>query len=114
MDSKTKGILAEDAAEKFLTEKGFEILERNYRHRAAEIDMIALQDNRLLVFVEVKHRSNNAFGEPETFVTEPQQERIMNAADDYIHAINWKGDIRFDIISVEERNEIRHFEDAFY
>ncbi len=88
---------------------------RNYRHRQAEIDLITRR-GALLVFVEVKTRSNAAFGHPEEFVDEKQAERILEAADQYIHEQAWTGAIRFDIISVMLQPEvsIHHFEDAFY
>lgn len=113
MDSKTKGIQGELLAVKYYESYGYEILEKNYRYKRAEIDFIALKDEKLLVFVEVKNRSNNVFGEAETFVSESQQERIKEAAEDYIFAINWKKDIRFDIACVYPSEKIEVFEDAF-
>ncbi|WP_258103173.1 YraN family protein [Marinoscillum sp. MHG1-6] len=113
MKNQLLGKYGEDRAVSHLEEKGFEILERNYRHGRGEIDIIGLWKNQLLVFFEVKLRKNNAFGEPETFVTENQQQHIINAAEEYIHGINWKKDIRFDIIAIKE-SELEHIEDAFY
>lgn len=111
--SKIKGKYGEDLAVSYLEESGFEILERNYRHSKSEIDIIALLNNCLLVFVEVKIRNNQAFGPPESFVSPNQQRKILEAADEYIHGINWHKDIRFDIISIY-KGETLHFEDAFH
>ena len=90
------------------------MLEKNYRYKRAEIDLIVLTPSeKMLVFVEVKNRSRRDFGEAESFVSEAQQHRIKEAAEDYIFGINWKKDIRFDIVSIDSSNKIEVFEDAF-
>ncbi|HEX5171592.1 MAG TPA: YraN family protein [Cyclobacteriaceae bacterium] len=103
----------ERLAANFLMQKGFEVIYRNYRFRRAEIDLIVKQ-NDWLIFVEVKTRSSSSFGEPEEAVTVKKIRMIYDAAEEYIYAIDWKGHIRFDIISVKLGNppEIIHFEDA--
>ena len=111
--SKIKGNRAEDLASAYYTSLGYELLERNYRYGRAEIDLIVLLSNRLLVFVEVKMRSGSNYGEPETFVSENQRRKILEAADDYIHAIHWDKDIRFDILTIDANDSIELFEDAF-
>ena len=113
--NKELGQEGEQLAAEYLSKKGWEILEMNYRYRRSEIDLIATK-NELLIFVEVKLRSNLAFGLPEDFVDNKKSRQIMNAAEHYILEYNWKGDIRFDIISVIKTNkqEIEHIEDAFY
>lgn len=113
MKNKITGKYGEDLAVSYLQNKGFEILERNYRVGRSEIDLIGLLNNTLLVFFEVKMRSGYQFGQPETFVTKNQQQKIIQAADEYLHGINWQKAIRFDIISILEV-DIQHFEDAFY
>jgi putative endonuclease len=115
MDRKTKGKIGEAMAETFLKKKGIEILEKNYRYGRGEIDLIGLKDNRLLIFVEVKYRKNDQFGQPESFVSTSQQQLIMATAEEYIHGINWQKDIRFDIVAIDESTgELTHLEDAFY
>ncbi len=114
MDNKIKGKYGEDAAVRHLKKLGFEILERNYRHRRGEIDVIALMKNEFLVFVEVKLRSRLDFGEPENFVTNAQERMIIQTAEEYIYGINWQKDIRFDIIAVDPQGQVEHFVDAFY
>lgn len=89
-------------------------MERNYRHSRSELDLIALWKNELLVFVEVKMRSRSDFGVAESFVSEHQQEKIREAAEDYIHQINWQKDVRFDIITVDSGEQLEHLKDAFY
>lgn len=114
--NKDIGKKGEEKAEEFLKEKGFQILERNYRYKRSEIDLIGQKGN-LLVFVEVKVRSNNDFGFPESFLSSQQAERIIEAAEEYQHQSKWSANIRFDIISIEGKGpglKITHFEDAFY
>lgn len=112
----TFGKLGENKAAAFLTEKGYEILARNHRYKKSEVDIIC-QKEGLLVFVEVKTRSSRTFGEPESFVSHAQQKAIIRAAEEYMHEINWAGDVRFDIIAILSqggKEELTHLEDAFY
>lgn len=113
MDRKTKGIEGEAIAKAYYERLGCEILERNYRFRRAEIDLIALKDDLILIFIEVKLRSGSDFGYPETFVSDSQKDRIKEAAEDYIYSINWNKEIRFDIVSINSAGSIEVFEDAF-
>jgi len=111
----TTGAKGEQLAADFLAQNGFEILARNYRYKRSEIDLIVKKSN-LLVFVEVKARKSNAFGEPESFVDEKKVLKIMEGAEQFVYETNWKGNIRFDIVSVKPGTvpEIMHFEDAFH
>lgn len=116
MNDKIKtGNKGESLAADFLQKKGYEIVARNYRYKHAEIDLIVQQKN-LLVFVEVKTRSSSSFGEPEAFVDVKKASKIFEGAEQYIHEVNWNGNIRFDIVSVkmDPNQEIVHFEDAFH
>ena len=114
MDHKIKGNKGEAITVNHLTKHGFEVIEQNYRHNRSEIDIIALKDNSLLVFVEVKVRTSSEFGDQETFVSANQQQKIKEAAEEYIHAINWQKNIRFDIITINGEGKLEWFEDAFY
>lgn len=113
MDRKTKGIHGEAMAQRHYVDQGYKILETNYRYSRSEIDFIALKDEKLLVFAEVKHRTRKDFGEPESFVSNHQQDRIKQAAEAYIFDINWQKDIRFDIVCVDGNDKMEVFEDAF-
>ncbi len=114
MDTRTTGSKGEALAQRHYVSQGFEILETNYRHKRAEVDFIALTaDEQLLVFVEVKNRTRNDFGEAETFVSDAQQGRIKEAAEEYIFGINWQKDVRFDIVSIDSIGKVEVFEDAF-
>jgi len=106
----------ENAAAEYLTGNGYEVVERNYRYRHAEIDIIVKKKN-WLVFVEVKTRSNSGYGFPEEFVDRRKEELILTAADEYMYQINWQGNVRYDIVAVLGTGfdrQIEHFEDAFY
>ena len=108
------GQQGEAMAEALMVRQGFAVVAKNYRYRRSEVDLIVRRET-ILVFVEVKMRKNAAFGHPEAFVDERQAERITQAAEHYVHEINWEGDIRFDIIAITRQPTltIKHFEDAF-
>src|SRR2546428_8317402 len=73
----------ERAAARFLEARGYRILERNYRTRRGEIDLIA-EDGRMLVFVEVKVRLDDRFGGPAAAITRAKQARIALLAQQYL------------------------------
>jgi len=109
------GKRGEDEATQFLLANGYVVLDRNWRWKRFEIDIIARKDNTL-VFVEVKLRKDEKFGYPEEFVSDAQQERIAEAAEEYCDRTEWKGELRFDIISILENkfpDHLEHFEGAF-
>ncbi|MBQ2945844.1 MAG: ribonuclease HII [Clostridia bacterium] len=93
------GKAGEEAACRHLTEKGFEIVERNYRFKKSEIDIIAKKDNGLFA-VEVKTRSSEKYGRPADFVTDAQQERIIEAARHYRAERYPEYSLHYDIIEV--------------
>lgn len=111
------GKIGEEAASNFLQEKDYEILEMNWRHRRAEVDIIAKKGD-ILIFIEVKTRTDDAFGNPASFVTAKKERFLANAANAYMEKVQHFGEIRFDIIGIiiwsSNRMEIRHFEDAFF
>ncbi len=111
------GRLAEQLAADWLVGKGYELLDTNYRHGYAEIDLV-MKHRGLLIFVEVKFRSGTGFGFAEEFVDSTKKKLLVKAADNYIYEKDWEKDIRFDIIGVYKDRagnvNFRHFEDAFY
>ncbi|HTO16901.1 MAG TPA: YraN family protein [Edaphocola sp.] len=118
MSSKiSKGKIGEAAAIDFLKQKGHEILDVNYRRERKEIDIISL-DGRILVFTEVKTRSNFDFGYPEEAVDSLKQEHIKSVAEIFLLENEQYQQVRFDIISVLLNHnivvEIVHWEGAFY
>ena len=115
-DKIKKGKEGEDMAARFLIEKGFEIVERNYRYKRSEIDLIVKKD-KWLVFVEVKLRSSDLYGYPEDFVDYKKAKNIIDGAEQYTYDNNWQGNVRYDIVSIrllKDKTEIIQIEDAFY
>lgn len=117
MNHKTDiGKKGEDLASEFLIAKGYSVLERNWRYKRSEIDLITKKDE-LIVFVEVKTKTYVAYGNPEDAVDKRKAAKVVEGAEEYIHQIDWTGDIRFDIISIvleKDEQRILHLEDAFY
>ncbi len=111
------GRVAEQEAAKWLESKGYTLLEANYRHQHAEIDLIMTHQG-LLVFIEVKFRTGTGFGYAEEFVDGTKKRLLVKAADQYIYQKDWQRDIRFDIVGVYQDSRgslhFRQFEDAFY
>jgi putative endonuclease len=110
------GKLGEQLAARYLVDKGYEILDENWCHGKAEIDLIAYI-NKQIIFVEVKTRSSVAFGYPEEFVGDTKQRLMQFAAEEYIELMNHQGEVRFDIISIvflNENHTLNHIEDAFW
>ncbi|MDH5475903.1 MAG: YraN family protein [Cyclobacteriaceae bacterium] len=114
MSNKTKiGAKAERHAASYLISRGYEIIANNYRYKRSEIDIIA-EIGDIIVFVEVKSRSNRGFGNPEASVNEKKEQKVIEGAENFIYERNWNGRIRFDIIAIDlKTDEITHFEDAF-
>lgn len=113
--TKTIGDRGERTAINFLLHCGYTIRKRNYRYGRNEIDIIAEHEG-LLVFVEVKQRNTAYFGFPEESVDWRKQRRIMKAAQEYIYRIDWRGDVRYDIIAILTAGgelELEHFKDVF-
>lgn len=110
------GKKGEELAVGFLIERGYTIIERNYRFDKAEVDIIALKAD-ILAIVEVKTRSTKDFGNPQDFVKPKQIKNLVKAVDEYIFENDFDFEVRFDIIAiVKEKNgfEIEHLENAFY
>ncbi len=109
------GKLGEELAVDYLTGKGYEILERNWRNVHKEIDIIA-KEGKFLVIVEVKTRQTDEYGEPDVAVTRKKQRMLIAAANAYITRKGLDIETRFDIISIIFRDGepvIEHIEDAF-
>jgi putative endonuclease len=111
------GRKGESLAKTHLENAGYEILDENWTHGKAEVDLIAYKD-KVIIFAEVKTRTGNAFGEPEDFVDARKQKLLVSAADEYIYLMDHQGDVRFDIISIlfdkQANYTLKHIEDAFW
>ncbi len=112
-----RGRMGERAARRYLRKAGLKFLYANFRGEQGEIDLI-FRDKEILVFVEVKTRSSEAWRRPAAAVNRDKQRRIVATARDYLRLLE-RSDIpvRYDIVEVlleEGRvNEIRHQPNAF-
>ncbi|WP_419494342.1 YraN family protein [Chryseobacterium bernardetii] len=110
------GKIAEDIAADFLQKNGYKILTRNFRFQKAEIDIITEKDD-VIIIIEVKARSTDAFMLPQEAVTKTKIRSIVLAANHYLEEYNKQNEVRFDIISIlpdENKNLIiDHITDAF-
>ena len=116
---KELGDWGEDRAAFFLRLHGYSIVERNFRCRQGEIDIIA-RKRGIIVFVEVKLRKNSEHGEAKEFVTYAKQRRVIMAAQIWLSKTGCELQPRFDVIEIYApegtetiRPYIRHLEDAF-
>lgn len=115
--NKELGRRGEEAAARFLVHRGYEILERNWECCAGEADIIA-RDERVLVFVEVKTRSDSSMGFPAEAVTAKKRERYERIACLYLQDHDLSDMmVRFDVISLvaiaSDRALIRHHINAW-
>jgi len=108
---KITGLKAERAAEEFLKARGYAILDRNFRTRFGEIDLVA-RDGDMVVFVEVRFRSRDDFGSAQETVGREKQHRIVRTAQAYAQSRGLDAALRFDVVAVSPRG-CEHFPDAF-
>lgn len=111
------GALGEQIAVDYLIKRGYQIIERNWSNGHKEIDIVA-KDDDTIVIVEVKTRRSTYLVEPETAVDVFKQRNLIWAANSFVNRFQYDNDVRFDIISIviDRNNEkrIEHIEDAFY
>lgn len=118
MTTKQIGDFGENAACRFLENKGIQVLKRNYYARGGEIDIIA-KDGETIVFAEVKTRVSKDYGTPAEFVDYKKQEKIVKTALGYLGTDDIN--MRFDVIEVMYKpkgdtllvTEINHIKEAF-
>lgn len=112
------GRFGEETAAHFLKEQGYRIIQRNFRCRLGEVDLIACNRD-YIVFVEVKLRKSNRFGYAMEYVTAAKQRRIIKAASCWLVSNRTSLQPRFDVIEVYApegtggRVSVNHIEDAF-
>ncbi|SDZ02498.1 putative endonuclease [Proteiniborus ethanoligenes] len=110
------GILGEKLAYNYLSNNDYTILEKNFRAKVGEIDIIA-KKNEVIVFIEVKTRNNNNYGRPYESVNYRKQHKIVWTAQSYINLKKLSNyQFRFDIIEVYLKPNIRinHIQNAFW
>ncbi len=97
---KNVGDIGENYAAELLSNSGYHIIERNYRTKAGEIDIIAIKDG-VLHFIEVKTRNGNQYGYPSEAVTSTKQMHIRKAAEQYLQSRRgaWNN-VSFDVYEI--------------
>lgn len=109
----------EEIARKYFESIGFELVAQNFRYERAEIDLIFKNDEeKRLLFVEVKTRRTKTFGEPEESVTEQKQQQILKSAEGFLMNNTQFDDYekRFDVAAIfieGNKEKINHIENAF-
>lgn len=117
-DIKLLGRWGERQCEKYLRKKGLKTLTRNYACKAGEIDLIMVDSDRSIVFVEVKTRTDEEFSPTESVITTTKMDKMAHTARYFIsvHEIENRP-YRFDIVTVTlgQRGpaDIRHYKNAF-
>lgn len=109
------GKKGEALAQQYLEQNGYLILEKNWRLGPNEVDIIAYKDHEI-VFVEVKTRTTDDFGDPEKFVTPAKQRAYIRMANNYVLRYEREEEVRFDIIAVVVNTagcSINHLQRAF-
>jgi putative endonuclease len=110
------GRTGEDAAVQYLLQRGYYILERNYRCRFGEIDLVA-RDGDTLTFIEVKTRRSRTFGPAAAAVTHTKQRHLIKASQMYMVQHGKREDLcRFDVVTIDmdgQESRIELIKDAF-
>jgi len=109
------GKKGEELAVDFLQKNNYKILDRNWRYKKAEVDIITLK-NDVLAVIEVKTRSSNYFGNPQDFVNPKKIQLLVEAINEYVTSKDLDVEVRFDIIAILKNGntfEIEHLKDAF-
>ena len=99
-ERKRRGDRGEEAAAAALERRGYQVLERQYRCRWGEIDLIAWAPEGVLCFVEVKSRTGTRFAAPREAVTAAKQRKLRNAASWYLAQTELDCPCRFDVAEV--------------
>ena len=114
MNNRERGTTEEQLAADFYEARGYTVLQKNYRRRTGEIDLIVRSPENRLVFCEVKYRKTLKYGDPAEAVTAEKQARIYRTAQWYLKENRIPLDtlMRFDVVSITG-NKIRLIENAF-
>ncbi len=113
------GRWGEKRCERYLKRKGFKTLTRNFSCKSGEIDLIMVDTDASIVFVEVKTRTDETFSPAESSITAPKKARLQRAARYFLAAHNniENRPFRFDIVAIvlsrTGPEQIRHYQNAF-
>lgn len=109
---KKKGDRAENLALDYLKQAGLKLIERNYRCKQGEIDLV-MQDGEDLVFVEVRYRNTQKYGGAVSSVDWRKQKKIITAALQYLQTLKKIPPCRFDVIAIQDQQKIEWLKNAF-
>ena len=116
LSRRSSGAWGEELALRYLERRGYRLVERNYRTRYGELDLV-LREGDTLVFVEVKLRRTTGFGDPLEAVTPHKQAKIRSLAEHYLLNREPPFDtVRFDVVGIllgKGPPRVQHIEDAF-
>ena len=93
------GRIGESRAQEMLIKRGMKIIDRNWRSRYGEVDIIA-KDGDVVVFVEVKTKSSGKFGEPWEMVGAWKREQVKRMGEMWCQEYEWEGSVRMDVIGL--------------
>lgn len=113
-ENKITGNKGERLAAEFLQRKGYEIVDRNYQSKWGEVDIIT-KINQIIVFVEVKTKTTDKFGEPWEMVNQWKIEQVKRMGEMWCREYGWEGRVRMDVIGVyldELEPRIEHWENV--
>ncbi|UOD34927.1 YraN family protein [Deferribacteraceae bacterium V6Fe1] len=106
-----KGKKGEELALNYLKNNGYELIEKNFKSKFGEIDLV-MKDGEVVVFVEVKYRLSEDYGSPKDAVTYGKIKKIIKTAEYFIVKNNLNSLYRFDVVSIFKDN-IEHIKNAF-
>ncbi len=110
MSNRDSGNVGEDAAVEYLLANGYEILERNWRTRYCEIDIVA-QKGTCVYFVEVKRRQSDDWGEGFEYITKKKLAQMHFAAEMWLSNHNWNGESSLAAAAVDGVGDVEYIDD---
>ncbi len=119
MNKRELGRFGEELAEKFLEKNGIKILNKNYFTNYGEIDLIGIE-NETIIFIEVKLRTNNSYGEPSESINFKKKQNLLNAIDIFLAENDFSDyNLRIDIICIlynisNEKYEVRWLKNQYF
>ncbi|MDP2685316.1 MAG: YraN family protein [bacterium] len=113
LSRKTKGKIAEDLVVKYLINRNYLLVHRNWQRREGEIDLVVFDKITCsLVFVEVKSRNSNKFGSIEESIDNNKKDKLKDIIDRYIEENDYLGEYRLDFIGIVNNIKIIHYKNV--
>jgi putative endonuclease len=97
MNHNETGQIGEELAKKYLEEKGYKIIEKDFKTKYAEVDLVGIKDNKLIIF-EVRTKRGEMFGSPEETLNKKKLQKVLLGARILAAAKKWQGLIRIDAV----------------